>query len=106
MPHPNRSDPLAISPPPCWDSSLVGASRRGSSFPPYTQRRGSMRELLPAAQIAPAPERVRSVTSVPTGPRLVDLFRVPSRYLRSVHLERDFDDIDSLRHYSVTPPMV
>jgi hypothetical protein len=37
---------------------------------------------------------------------MVDLFRVPQRYLRSAHLERDFDDDTSLRQYVLTPPMV
>jgi hypothetical protein len=37
--------------------------------------------------------------------RISDLFRVPDRYLRSVHLERDFDDVTSLRDYILTPPM-
>jgi hypothetical protein len=38
--------------------------------------------------------------------RIIDLFHIPGRYLRSVHLERDFEDTDSLRHYVVTVPMV
>ena len=33
------------------------------------------------------------------------LFRVPERYLRSVHLERDFDDSQVLSRYVLTPPM-
>lgn len=37
-------------------------------------------------------------------PRIVDLFNIPDRYLRSVHLERDFDDTASLQHYIVTRP--
>jgi len=36
---------------------------------------------------------------------IVDLFRVPSRFLRSVQLERDFNDDLALEHYIVTPPM-
>jgi hypothetical protein len=39
-------------------------------------------------------------------PRIGDLFRISQRYLRSVHLERDFDDAPALRHYVVTPPIV
>ena len=35
-----------------------------------------------------------------------DLFRIPERYLRSTHLERDFDDINSVSQYVVTPPTV
>ena len=36
---------------------------------------------------------------------IADLFRVPSRFLRSVQLERDFHDRAALDHYIVTPPM-
>ena len=36
---------------------------------------------------------------------IAQLFRVPERYLRSVHIERDFDDPTSLNHYVMTPPM-
>jgi hypothetical protein len=39
-------------------------------------------------------------------PRIGDLFRIAQRYLRSVQLERDFDDTLALRHYVVTPPIV
>ena len=35
-----------------------------------------------------------------------DVFRVPERYLRSTHLERDFDDTKLLVQYVITPPMV
>lgn len=38
-------------------------------------------------------------------PPIFRLFRIPERYLRSVHLERDFDDATALRHYVITPPM-
>lgn len=38
-------------------------------------------------------------------PAIAELFDVPSRFLRSVHLERDFDDISALDQYVVTPPM-
>lgn len=34
---------------------------------------------------------------------IIDLFRVPSRFLRSVQLERDFNDELALEHYIVTP---
>lgn len=44
--------------------------------------------------------------SVRPTPRISDLFNVPGRYLRSVHLERDFDDAAALQHYIVTPSMV
>ena len=36
---------------------------------------------------------------------IVDLFRVPERFMRSVHLERDFDDSQFLSRYVLTPPM-
>ena len=39
----------------------------------------------------------------PDEPRISELFRVPDRYLRSAHLERDFEDVASLRDYIVTP---
>jgi hypothetical protein len=45
------------------------------------------------------------VMALPDGPRISELFRVPDRYLRSVHLERDFEDVASLRDYIVTPSM-
>lgn len=35
-----------------------------------------------------------------------DLFHTPSRFLRSAHLERDFDDVAALRAYILTPPVV
>ena len=38
-------------------------------------------------------------------PAIAQLFRVPERYLRSVHLERDFDNPVALRRYVMTPPM-
>lgn len=38
------------------------------------------------------------------GPRIADLHRVPDRYLRSVHLERDFDDKRALAGYIATEP--
>lgn len=39
------------------------------------------------------------------GSAINELFRVPSRYLRSVQLERDFLDVAALDHYILTPPM-
>ena len=41
-----------------------------------------------------------------TRPRIGSLFRLSERYLRSVHLERDFDDPTSLNNYVTTPTMV
>lgn len=38
-------------------------------------------------------------------PVIAELFRVPTRFLRSVQLERDFHDVAALEHYVVTPPM-
>jgi hypothetical protein len=54
----------------------------------------------------PVRRRVQVTRSVTKPHRIAELFRIPGRYLRSVHLERDFDDIESLHHYVVTPPMV
>src|SRR5712692_9401797 len=39
-------------------------------------------------------------------PQIRDLLRIPERYLRSVHLERDFHDLRALQQYVVTPPMI
>ena len=38
-------------------------------------------------------------------PAISDFFRVPTRFLRSVQLERDFHDVAALEHYVVTPHM-
>ena len=38
-------------------------------------------------------------------PPISGFFRVPSRFLRSVQLERDFHDLAALEHYVVTPHM-
>lgn len=38
-------------------------------------------------------------------PDIVQLFQVPERFMRSVHLERDFDDSQFLSRYVLTPPM-
>ena len=66
-----------------------------------------MGELLTPDQATIRPtEEERPTHQFPSAPRIAELLRVPGRYLRSVHLERDFDDIASLRHYVVTPPMV
>lgn len=40
-----------------------------------------------------------------TPPAIADLFDIPSRFMRSVQLERDFDDPDALDNYIVTPAM-
>src|ERR1700737_2682126 len=63
---------------------------------------------LTVSQRRPKPvrRRVQVTRSVTKAHRIAELFRIPGRYLRSVHLERDFDDIESLHHYVVTPPMV
>ena len=45
------------------------------------------------------------MTDFPEGPRICEVFHVPDRYLRSVHLERDFEDVASLRDYIVTPAL-
>lgn len=41
----------------------------------------------------------------PEQPMMRDLFEVPSRFFRSVHLERDFSDPHTLDNYIVTPAM-
>ena len=41
-----------------------------------------------------------------TRPAISDFLRVPTRFLRSVQLERDFHDVAALEHYVVTPHMV
>ena len=48
------------------------------------------------------------ITDDPDGirPSIGSLFHLPERYLRSVHLERDFDDPASLNNYVITPPMI
>ena len=38
-------------------------------------------------------------------PAISDFFRVPTRFLRSVQLGRDFHDVAALEHYVVTPHM-
>ena len=38
-----------------------------------------------------------------SSPRIADLFRVRSRFLRSAHLERDFEDPKALEGYVLTP---
>ena len=45
------------------------------------------------------------MTVQPDDTRISELFRIPDRYLRSVNLERDFEDVASLRDYIVTPVM-
>lgn len=39
-----------------------------------------------------------------TANRIADVFDIQRRFLRSTHLERDFDDCTALRGYVVTPP--
>jgi len=63
------------------------------------ERRAPITVPHPVGEAGPAGQ-------VPTAPRIAELFRVPRRYFRSVHLERDFDDIAALRHYVLTPPTV
>lgn len=46
-------------------------------------------------------------SKVRAGERSVrDYLRIPQRFLRSIHLERDFNDPAALTDYVVTPPMV
>lgn len=50
-----------------------------------------MVECLPMRKSAPA--------------QIIDLFDIPSRFMRSVQLERDYDDPGALEEYIVTPSM-
>jgi hypothetical protein len=52
------------------------------------------------------PERGSMPDATASVPRIGDLFRIAQRYLRSVHLERDYDNTPALQHYVVTPPIV
>src|ERR1044072_9463493 len=36
---------------------------------------------------------------------IANLFHIQERFLRSAHLERDFDDASALKGYVLTPPM-
>lgn len=40
-----------------------------------------------------------------SAPNIIDLFDIPSRFMRSVLLERDYDDPHALENYIVTPAM-
>lgn len=53
-----------------------------------------------------AQRKASSRQSAHGGHRIADLHRVPERYLRSVHLERDFDDTRALEGYIATEPML
>jgi hypothetical protein len=48
---------------------------------------------------------IRTSYMAKTKPAISDLFRVPNRFLRSAHLERDFLDVAALDDYVLTPPM-
>lgn len=65
-----------------------------------------MSEHQSSTPVLLTPEGVRMANTAARVPYICDLFRMPQRYLRSVHLERDFDDTPALRHYVVTPPIV
>src|SRR5262249_16402502 len=71
-----------------------------------TGRRTLVSERPSSAAVLLASESVRRTKATVTVPRIGDLFRIAQRYLRSVQLERDFDDTLALRHYVVTPPIV
>ncbi|MCI0575501.1 MAG: hypothetical protein L0331_04765 [Chloroflexi bacterium] len=60
---------------------------------------------FPSPAMPVTPESERPTNADGAVPLIVDLFHIPDRYLRSVHLERDFDDTASLQHYIVTRPM-
>lgn len=65
-----------------------------------------MRRNLAQNTASPRPNKMGSENPASQSPRISDLFQVPERYLRSIHLERDFDDIAALRHYVITPSTV
>ena len=65
-----------------------------------------MSELQPPHSTLRTSEGVSADDLDGNRPSIGSLFRLPERYLRSVHLERDFDDPTSLENYVTTPPMV
>lgn len=65
-----------------------------------------MAESVSSEQAPLLAEETEPADLVSTAPLIADLLRIPGRYLRSVHLERDFNDASSLQNYIVTPPMV
>ena len=65
-----------------------------------------MPELRPPHPALWTPQGVRIDDLDGYRPSIGSLFRLPERFLRSVHLERDFDDPTSLYNYVTTPTMV
>ena len=59
-----------------------------------------------SAAVLVDPESRSRPDAMASMPRIGDLFRIAQRYLRSVHLERDYDNTPALQHYVVTPPIV
>lgn len=64
-----------------------------------------MAEMKQSTSIRPTLGVPGSIGSNDAQLNIVDLFRVPERFMRSVHLERDFDDSQFLSRYVLTPPM-
>lgn len=67
-------------------------------------RRTSLTDLSSEFAVLANPDN-EAATTADMARRITDLFRIPDRYLRSVHLERDFEDAASLKHYIVTRPI-
>ena len=54
----------------------------------------------------PAHDRTAAQGACEEDINIGSVFRVPERYLRSIHLGYDFDDPESLSQYVITPPLV
>lgn len=65
-----------------------------------------MPELKPPHSALWTPQGVRVEDLDGNQPSIRSLFRLPERYFRSVHLERDFDNPTSLYNYVTTPTVV
>ena len=83
-PHQTQEGRICTNLPPFRAWYPAERARRQSLSRMYTRRSRSMRKSSPA---------------------IADFFRVPTRFLRSVQLERDFHDVAALEQYVVTPYM-
>ena len=73
-----------------------------TSLPPFKACYPAERALRPSL----SPKFTRWSQWMPKNSAAIsDFFRVPTRFLRSVQLERDFHDVAALEHYVVTPHM-
>ncbi len=64
-----------------------------------------MAEMKQSTSVQPTLSAPEANGSNDVRPDIVQLFQVPERFMRSVHLERDFDDSQFLSRYVLTPPM-